>query len=210
MKATLLVVTASFISVSAYGAQVSFDLRKAIAVGEDCAAEDLSRATSQLRVLTSAKAITVVTKAISLDLSSRGEALAARKVCTIRVPAKVSLGYTIKSVTQRATYGVYKTDGATLALSFRAAAIGSGTTLAKSFSRDASVNQPLTSAVSKTELSAAEQASLCSESEFIQKIDLSASGQVLDFSSLASIGRAGSDDVKLDVSLELVRCPSIR
>lgn len=206
----ILLVAASFVSTSAYAAQVSFDLRNAIANGADCAAEDLSRASSQLRVLTSSKSLTVVTKAISIDLSARSDALAARKVCTIRIPAKVSSGYTIKSVTQRATYGVYKTDGATLSLNFRSAAVGLGTSLAKSFRGDALVNQPLTSGTSKTILSAAEQASLCAEPEFIQKIDLSASGQVLDFSSQVSVGRVGTDDVKLDISLELVRCSTLR
>lgn len=207
MTKKILLFVASFVSFSAYGSQVSFDLRKAIA-GADCATQDLSRPSSQLRVLTSSKTITVVTKALSMDLLANGGGLAVRKACSIRIPAKIQAGYTIKSITQRATYGVYKTDGATLALSFRSASVGNGALLSKSFSRESSVDQPLASAVSKTVLSSDEQASLCSDSDFIQKVDLSAAAQLFDFSAQTRVGRLGSGDVKLDISLELVRCAS--
>ncbi len=195
----------SFVSVSAFGAQINFDLKKGVAVGADCNAQDLSHATAQLRVFASGKTLSVVTKALSLDLPNAG--LAERKKCTIRIPAALQAGYTIKSMTQRATYGVFKTDGAVLALSFHAASVGAGSLINKSFAREVSVDQPTASAVSKVVLSSAEQQALCTNSQFIQKLDLAASAQLTDFGSQLSVGRQNSGDVKLDISFELVRCP---
>ena len=158
--------------------------------------------------------LAVVFTRLGVDLPGGGSSvLAQRKNCVVRIPATIAPGIYIGQVTQRLSYGVTKTAGATVSLATRSTFFGFGVSPhTVSLPYGSSVNQPLLTTARVDNFNVRTTPSWfsgwCSRSRAprgLYQANIAVSGQKSN-STEDLIAFVDGLDLKYEVAASLVRC----